>query len=253
LSIIEKQKSFSIDSVRPGGYDSVGEAREARVLATSLVSFGATQMRTTSRVGGFTLVELLVVISIVALLVAILLPALGKARGVANMTKCSSNLRQVGLLEHNYANDYDGLIPGWRVSWYLLVAEYSTFENFGRMANELNCPDRDVFNYGITVDSQSYANLWEPKRGLPSQTMIHADGSSAGRTIYNTGVTPPSSDMYFGHLDKFTVLLWGDSHVNTAETDDIPAWRNKETNWLPGGAFATYRYAQFWRGTSGGY
>lgn len=210
-------------------------------------------MRTTRSAGGFTLIELLVVISIIALLVAILLPALGKARGVANMTKCSSNLRQVGLLEQNYANDYDGLIPGWRVSWYQTIAKYSTYGTYGRMAKELNCPDRDAFKYGISVDIQTYGSLWEPKRGVPSQTMIHADASSFGRTIYSTGVNPPSSDMYFGHLDKYTVLLWGDGRVNTAVTDDIPGWRNRETNWLPGGAFATYRYAQFWRGTSGGY
>ena len=202
---------------------------------------------------GFTLIELLVVISIISLLIAILLPALGKAQAVANMTKCSANYRQLGLAEHAYANDYDGMIPGWRVGWYVKVAEYTSFEGYGtRMAKGFACTERDQFRAGISVDIQNYDTLWEPKRGQPSQVMIISDATALGRSIYTTSITPPSSDLYFGHLNR-SVVLWGDNHVNNPETDDIPGWRNRETNWLPGGAFATYRYAVFWRGTTGSF
>jgi prepilin-type N-terminal cleavage/methylation domain-containing protein len=60
---------------------------------------------------GFTLVELLVVIGIIALLIAILLPALSKAREQAKNTQCLSNLRQLAMVYQLYANDYKDQIP----------------------------------------------------------------------------------------------------------------------------------------------
>jgi len=56
---------------------------------------------------GFTLIELLVVISIIALLVGILLPALGAARATARGAVCLSNMRQVGTMYFMYANDHE--------------------------------------------------------------------------------------------------------------------------------------------------
>jgi prepilin-type N-terminal cleavage/methylation domain-containing protein/prepilin-type processing-associated H-X9-DG protein len=64
-----------------------------------------------SRADAFSLIELLVVIGIIAILIGLLIPTLHRARYASRRTACLSNLRQIGVAIHMYANDNNGSIP----------------------------------------------------------------------------------------------------------------------------------------------
>jgi prepilin-type N-terminal cleavage/methylation domain-containing protein len=94
---------------------------------------------------GFTLVELLVVIAVIALLIGLLLPAVQKAREAASRTQCLNNLKQIGLACLHYANDHDQCLPpyAWNMpdgqgvgaSWAVVILPYLEQDNLYKTWN----------------------------------------------------------------------------------------------------------------------
>ncbi|MEM6654810.1 MAG: type II secretion system protein, partial [Planctomycetota bacterium] len=79
---------------------------------------------------GFTLVELLVVIAIIAVLVALLLPAVQSSRAAARQSQCAGRMRQLGIAVHLFANANEGRFPwtehaGEGESWIETLRPYS--------------------------------------------------------------------------------------------------------------------------------
>ena len=96
------------------------------------------------RARGFTLIELLVVIAIIALLIGILLPALGAARKAGQKSVSLSNMRQLGLAASIYSNDEDGHLPspGYTRSTSQPIASW-LFDNFHSDHGTQNNPTGD--------------------------------------------------------------------------------------------------------------
>jgi len=121
------------------------------------------------RHNGFTLIELLVVIAIIALLMAILMPALQRAREQGRRASCLSNLRQLQLAWHMYADDSDGKIVNARPGnignnpWARIPPDYASSteaqEIFERGALYKYCPSPKIFKCptGIRGEWATYA------------------------------------------------------------------------------------------------
>ena len=180
----------------------------------------------------FTLVELLVVIGIIAVLLAILLPALSRAREVAQRTACLNNHKQLLLAVRMYSDDFKGILPfansnqgetaagGWTgPGWLYWRAKGNTLEEhvengalwkYLRNRRIYRCPfDLGPFNQGPTHPLGSYCmNIAVRRDSAPySSFKLHqfkADDvlfweSDERRAIWNDGTNNPNEGITARH------------------------------------------------------
>ncbi len=141
---------------------------------------GARLSRSRRRKCGFTLIELLVVISIIAILIGILLPALGAGREAARAAVCLSNQRQVGLSNVLYSTDFD--------DWITPIVVFTSSE-FGYLPKGF-----DVAEFQMSYLVRNYTGGDAGHWICPSDERLRADGS--GERQVGTDAKPPGQITY---------------------------------------------------------
>ncbi|MBI4474643.1 MAG: prepilin-type N-terminal cleavage/methylation domain-containing protein [Acidobacteria bacterium] len=189
-----------------------------------------------SRRRGFTLIELLVVVAIIALLAALLLPAIRKAKEQAKSAKCINNLKQLYLATAMYADDnQQGLSffypPLAGELWHIYILPYLYSNYTPGDWNEAVASHKKDWSYkcpsdpGDALDYDDYYgyainfNSLNKKMRFSSKLLLYMD--NWGDTIANTGTSDVLSRLLGRHngSDNF---VFEDGHVESRKVGTVP-------------------------------
>jgi prepilin-type N-terminal cleavage/methylation domain-containing protein len=169
-------------------------------------------MRPATRNNGFTLVELLVVIGIIAVLIGILMPALSRARMQAISVQCMSNLKQLGNAAMMYANDNKGWLPPG-MSANVGNAAPSKFANSGVVGS----PNR----FGVELAMAKYLGVTNPQLVPNNKVPVPVLFCPADEQDVYPGI--PGDPTYFLNMTdgggkdfRFKYYWWGNPYGTQA-------------------------------------